>query len=281
MRIKRRDLKRLIRESIEPGSVKTKAFEEFNSLKASDVSLLNNAFLSISSVLDLNKIFGVEGYEAGLSESEMSDFNISKLQLSEFIKMYLSSSPSKESITDYIESISFVNFKVTYRKNGSVKSEAWLKYDKLHRDDDEPAYIRYRMDGSVEWEAWFKDGKRHRDDDKPASITYRKDGSVWAESWYKDGNYHRGNDKPAYVFYYEGEEKLVELEHWYKDGKYHRENDKPAYIRYRKDGSVNLKSWYKDGERHRDNDKPATIYYHKDGLVWSEVYYKDGVKYTP
>ena len=111
MRIKRRDLKRLIRESIEPGSVKSLAFEEFNSLKASGhVSLLNNAFLSISSVLDLNKIFGVEGYEAGLSKSEMSNFNDSKLQLSELIKTYLTSSPSKESITDYIESISFVNF---------------------------------------------------------------------------------------------------------------------------------------------------------------------------
>ena len=249
MRIKRRDLKRLIRESIEPESVKTKAFEEFSSLKPGDIDLLNNFLKSISKVLDLNDIFGVEGYEVGLSKSELALFNESKTQLSGFIKTFLSSKSgedvTEESITDYIESI-FLEIVVTYRGNtNKVLANSWYKNGKYHRGNDKPAYVFYNDDGSISAELWFKDGKKHRDNDKPAVIDYREDGSVESKSWCKEGEFHRDNDMPAYITYYK--DSSVRSEQWYKDGKSHRDNDKPAAIRYYENGSVKKERWFKNG----------------------------------
>lgn len=57
----------------------------------------------------------------------------------------------------------------------------WYKNDKLHRDDDLPAYI-----GNNGMQEWYKNGTLDRDNDKP-SMVY-PDGR---QIWHKNGMRHR------------------------------------------------------------------------------------------
>lgn len=46
---------------------------------------------------------------------------------------------------------------------------------------------------------WFKDGKLHRDDDEPAFIYGEVGIGTYAIEWFKNGKLHRDNDKPAII----------------------------------------------------------------------------------
>jgi hypothetical protein len=114
------------------------------------------------------------------------------------------------------------------------KKVGFFLFDKLHRENDQPAIEKETGD-----KEWYKNGKLHRGNDKSAADA---NGNKY---WYINGELHRDNDKPA-LEYANGNK------YWYKNGELHRDNDLPAreYV----DGE---KWWYKEGKLHRDNDLPA------------------------
>ena len=82
----------------------------------------------------------------------------------------------------------------------------------IHRDGDEPAFIRH--DGE---KSWYKNGKFHRDNGKPA--IERASG---ARECYINGKLNRNDDLPA-IEWSNGDKD------WYLNDKLHRENG-PAAI---------------------------------------------------
>ena len=59
----------------------------------------------------------------------------------------------------------------------------WQKNNKLHRDDDKPAFIGKKGDVY-----WYQNGELHRDGDKPAYIN-PNDSLIW----YQNGQMHRSS----------------------------------------------------------------------------------------
>ncbi len=106
-----------------------------------------------------------------------------------------------------------------------------IEFNKLHRDDDLPAYI-----GAKGSQFWYENGLLHRDNDKPSIIW--DDGS---QSWYKKGKSHRDCDFPAHIWTNGSQE-------WFKNGERHRDGDLPAFIGFI--GYNKIQQWYKNGQRY-------------------------------
>jgi len=102
-----------------------------------------------------------------------------------------------------------------YYKTENDYEICWFKNEKLHRDDDLPAYIGKKYGTYI----WYKDDKIHRDNDKPAWTHVLTNGFL-RQDWYIHGKLHRTDDKPASILPYE--------QRWYKLGKLHRTKGKPA-----------------------------------------------------
>ena len=77
----------------------------------------------------------------------------------------------------------------SHTKKNSNGDLYWLKNDKIHRDEDKPAYIF--PDGHLEW---YQNDKLHRDGDKPAWI-----GASGGLSWWQNGQVHRFSG-PAAIY---------------------------------------------------------------------------------
>ncbi len=102
------------------------------------------------------------------------------------------------------------------RRSGRLVAEEYLneKY-RLHRPDDQPAFIGYdRVTGEVKNEQWMRGGKHHRDGDKPAHI-FRNipTGVVIMEVYYKNGQLHR-DAGPAIIFRDPRTGRLGRQEYW-------------------------------------------------------------------
>lgn len=57
---------------------------------------------------------------------------------------------------------------IMFRSSNSVQ---WRRHNKLHRDDDKPAYIHFTKTGEITEEAWYVNGINHRVGG-PSSISY-------------------------------------------------------------------------------------------------------------
>ena len=119
----------------------------------------------------------------------------------------------------------------------------WFKDDKLHRDDNKPAFIGQSpfktTSDLIIYRGWSIDNKPGRTDGGPTCID-----QVGTQYWEKEytHNFHRDEDLPAVIF-------ANGTMEWYKDGKRHRDGLKPAIItkrgqmRYWKHGrQVHLKN---------------------------------------
>jgi hypothetical protein len=170
-----------------------------------------------------------------------------------------------------------LHHKISKMLKGKLLEENWYVNNKLHRENDLPAYINYQS----EEKKWFFHGFLHREK-KPAVISLNQNdfyllGTLISSSKFfthkfskkieiiDNNNYetykdnfknlyilknkilHSCNDKPAIVIH--GFERQ-----WYYEGVLHRENDLPAII------LLDLeKHWLINGQYHRDTLKPAFI----------------------
>jgi hypothetical protein len=119
-----------------------------------------------------------------------------------------------------------------------------IESNKLHRDNDLPAYIE--KDNGYFVEKWYKNGELHRENDLPAIID-----NEGMKYWFKNGKSHRTGDLPAMI-------DADGSKYWLRNGILHRDTDNPAEITMYRDNSADY-GWRKNGNRHRDNDAPAFI----------------------
>lgn len=308
MKITRRQLRRIIRESIatlEGGaSLRARAAQEFAQLSPDDVDMINTPLTAIQPNLDLRKIFGQQDLEyIDVSRDAMEALQESLPQISELLMMLMGK--DSESITGYIQSI-LVH--AEFRADGSVLRRTFYRGGQKHRDGDLPAQISYDESGNVDGEVWYQNGVMHRAGDKPAAVHISPRGNI--ETYYKQGKRHREGDKPAVLafdpagkpreqmWYINGarhregdnptrimRSKFGGVVEYKKNNKLHREGDLPAYIATTPDGKVREEIYYIKGEKHRDNNKPASILYGAEGepLAWEfwthdeEVGYGDSI----
>jgi hypothetical protein len=121
---------------------------------------------------------------------------ISYLQPKEIIRLYHSCLEAKQCIDELSQHIGFIiNCKVVvskrdlkwFRKRNiqlnlyiwnkiiDDRNFRWYRNNKLHRDNDLPAFVTYSES------AWYQNGKLHRDGDKPALLSYGR------QYWYQHG----------------------------------------------------------------------------------------------
>lgn len=148
----------------------------------------------------------------------------------------------------------------------------WRLDYKLHRDDDQPAFVIPYVEMR-----WCVQGKTHRGNDMPARLRMCECFSTrlignenehvpsdvsriyTVMEWYKRGVIHRSGDLPAYIDHHG-------VKRWFKKGKLHRKGDLPAYVSER----TGMWQWFKHGKLHRKGDKPALV---SEGV---ERWYKHG-----
>jgi hypothetical protein len=137
-------------------------------------------------------------------------------------------------------------FKIFENKEKVVRTEEadsknpfvyYIRYklnDELHRDDDEPAYIKLYKHGNVEYPlalSYNKYGKKHRDDEngnsQPSLLVWDYDTKkLLTEEYYKNDKKHRLNG-PADITYFNN---FNNIEKYYIKGEYFA--DKEEWLKY-------------------------------------------------
>lgn len=176
-----------------------------------------------------------------------------------------------------------VNYKTHYHGGSyttKLYSESWYKNGQLHREGDNPAFIRYSNNyvDLPTLEMYYKNGVITRDK-KPAKIDYnfRNCELIKNEYYYKDGQYHRGNDLPA-VITRDDNGNIIKQE-WYKNGLKHRDGNKPSYIAMRSNGGVECEKWCKNGIPARENNLANSVTYYSNGSVYEEAWLDENGMY--
>ena len=123
-----------------------------------------------------------------------------------------------------------------YYENNSIKTESYIKEDKLHNEDG-PAYIYYNWNGVKNHEVYYIDGVLHREDG-PAAIWFSESGDVIYEEYFINGVLHREGGPARTIISDDGSKTEV----YFSGGKRHRE-DGAAVI-----GKDVLEYWY-DGNK--------------------------------
>lgn len=85
--------------------------------------------------------------------------------------------------------------------------------EKLHREDG-PAYVENYHNGSVKYQAYYRYNIKHREDG-PASIYYHDNGNISSCYYYKNGFSHR-EDGPAYISYHDNRDVMY-IEYYLND----------------------------------------------------------------
>lgn len=175
------------------------------------------------------------------------------------------------------------NYKVHYRGGTYIVklySESWYKNGQLHRDGDNPAFVRYSNNyvDLPTLEIYYKNGVITREK-KPAKIDYqfKHCDRIKNEYYYKDGQYHRGNDLPAVIL--RDENDNIAKQEWYKDGLKHREGNKPSYIATNSNGRVECEKWYKNGIPTRENNLANSVTYFSNGKISEEEWLDENGTY--
>ena len=84
-----------------------------------------------------------------------------------------------------------------YNDDGTVEL-SWYFDDKLHRDNDKPAYMKYDKFTSIPIDhKYFQYGNLHRDNDKPAVLEYDYKGDTKHAKYFVYNHQHRDNNKPS------------------------------------------------------------------------------------
>lgn len=184
---------------------------------------------------------------------------------------------------DIMEEFVGSNIKVTYYPKRRINAVIHFdEYNRMHRDDDKPAYLKFNQEGKLIIKIYYISGKCHRDNDKAAYIKYqyvRDKRFVKEKKYYIQGNIMRKGDKPTHLIYHKSSTQVKYDK--YKNYSYfnyacfntnspmniiidnyliHRPStfdsngcrvSKPGLIKYRRDGSVCLEIYYHKGKIHR------------------------------
>lgn len=153
----------------------------------------------------------------------------------------------------------------------------WCHDNKVHRDDDEPAYL------SPLRSVWVQNGIITRGNDMPAiTIALPNSGGLAVEYYLLDGMLHRCDDEPA-VIIQQKHGRYLQKHKWYRHNVPKRENtDEPTSIAW---GGHNIDTCFtkctfknESGQLHRTGDKPARTSYFNNG-IWVEEYWIDGERH--
>lgn len=131
-----------------------------------------------------------------------------------------------------------------YDDNGLLRYEGRTRNGLLHSVGG-PARRLFQQ-GLIISEKWFYDGNLHRDGDEPSFVRYVSGTTdVCLEEWHQHGQLHRIG-KPASIRYHNGRRDHIVYEGWSVHGKKHCEIG-PAVILRLVGGSV-IEKWFLDGE---------------------------------
>lgn len=161
---------------------------------------------------------------------------------------------------------------------GNIRKEMWCLQNKLHRNNNEPAYICniHQPSSSTFKYKWYRNGHLHRSNGPAVLNQLLKDGQMYEKRmWFNNGtilkeehtkNNRLHKDKGPALAIYNGRQNKRLI--WYQNGTLHRLNG-PAYIETKNNKREKIRCfkqiWYNRGKVHRE-DGPA--------LSWSSVRYR-------
>ena len=193
---------------------------------------------------------------------------------------------------------------VTHFNETGITRIEYLKDNKLHSSNDEPAVVIKNSKGIVICEKWYKNGKLHRHNGLPAVrmyygnslvsvqkcyvngvlhsnyyiptvVKYDIEGDVLMQEWYRNGVLHRIG-KPSRIVYNHLKEVTCE---YYFNGVLHRDNDLPA-VTIRRKYSTNRDVWYHYGQKMRLTSDPCDVTYDTCGTILHQTWNINGEEIT-
>ena len=78
--------------------------------------------------------------------------------------------------------------------DGLISIRYWHKNGKIHKDNNEPAFIAYRNDGTILYHMWYKNGKPYRDNNESTLIWYNTDGTISSQDQLSDDDSDDNSD---------------------------------------------------------------------------------------
>lgn len=188
----------------------------------------------------------------------------------------------------YVENLPCI---IIYDENGKVYKEMWCKYNKYHRDDDQPAISVF---GEKKSFFWITNGIVCRKFDRPSFVSYYPSGEKEYEKWYYGSVPHRISG-PAIIHYYSS--GSVKYYVYFRFGKLFNDLG-PAIVKYHENGNKEIEIYLQNkapgskriideyilnkfdesivGQIHRI-EGPAIIIYNVDGTIFSEAFITHGV----
>lgn len=191
--------------------------------------------------------------------------------------------------------------KVTYYLGHRINEVIYFnEHNRMHREDDKPAYLKFDQAGNIVIKIYYLEGKCHRDNDKPAFIKYQyilvssnnfrhnnklnnklenkfKRYKKYTKElkYFIHGNIMRIRDEPTHIIYYKGSSQIKYAK--YKSHLY------ATYSCFNHNLPMNIivdnylihRSPKCNGEGALATE-PGLIKYNRDGSICLEIYYHKG-----
>jgi len=176
-----------------------------------------------------------------------------------------------------------MHFSANQNNNGNQNS------NKLHREDDKPAYMKFNLEGLLLIKIYYINGKCHRDNNKPAFLRYsyiesrhnildtKKSRFIKEAKFFINGNFGRTDNEPTHLIYYSKSNQVEYAK--YKSALYF------TYSCFNHNLPINIivdnnllhsPTFIVENNDTNKITKPALIKYDKKGNVMLEIYYHKG-----
>jgi len=203
--------------------------------------------------------------------------------------------PNGDILEEYLTNESNL-IKITYYQNHRINEVIYLNNNKLHRDDNKPAYIKFNLDGLLLIKIYYKNGRCHRDNNEPAFLKYsyiekryhqihnKPSRFVKESKYFINGNFGRTDNGPTHLIYYSKSHQIEYAK--YKSSLYFTyscfNNNLPMNIIVDNNLLHSPLITKPESGESNESDKsdkmyiPALIKYDKNGKLLLEIYYHKG-----